>query len=785
MAMTINTNAVSLNAQRNLGLSGNSLSTTMQRLSSGLRVNSAKDDAAGLAISQRMAAQSSGLNVAARNANDGISLAQTAEGALGKIGDMLQRQRELAVQASNATNSDTDRAALQSELSQLTSEIDRVAKTTSFNGQKLLDGAFSGSVFQVGANSGDNITVGTLTKATANGLGDVKFGSTSSVSINAANIKDFDKALSGMSMEVGGKTVALNDVKAAASGEARLGQMVSAINEKTADTGVTAFLAKGAKDGEFTISLKSSSEGAVLLKGFDSLAGEPAPAVKSKVDFGAFEDAVAALNADNTSRTNADAVIRSLEAQYKNAAGYVEGGAPKADSAAATIKAALDTMGLKADGTIDTTVATTTVQSTAQGLKLNELLKADTQELNPVEKASKLDLAAAADKYTSTATEAAAVIADLEVQVQSATGYNKADPAKSTGVAKELATVIATMKTTLDGAGAFNGTAPGKNEFEAELGKLNALAVRDEYVASGPANPSNLNFAATESALDAFAVNKTANNAAAVVKALEDQIASASGSATEGVKKALTDVVASLTAQLAGYSNAGTGSATGFTVDASKFADALKENNISLSGLAALVKADEAALNPGAIPSELQAATDTVMKLNGESAVADVNKALETLNAQRVKEGQKEFETLAADAKPADVEAALKDIQGKLDTLGLNIGGTEVTKHKGIDSVNISTQAGAWEAIKQIDSAIDQVNSARGDLGALQTRFEKTVENIDIQNENISAAKGRIVDADFATETANLSRAQILQQAGTAMVAQANQLPQQVLSLLR
>ncbi len=783
MAMTINTNAVSLNAQRNLGLSGNSLSTTMQRLSSGLRVNSAKDDAAGLAISQRMAAQSSGLNVAARNANDGISLAQTAEGALGKIGDMLQRQRELAVQASNATNSDTDRAALQSELSQLTSEIDRVAKTTSFNGQKLLDGAFSGSVFQVGANSGDNITVGTLTKATANGLGDVKFGSTSSVSINAANIKDFDKALSGMSMEVGGKTIALNDVKAAASGEARLGQMVSAINEKTADTGVTAFLAKGAKDGEFTISLKSSNDGAVLLKGFDSLAGEPAPAVKSKVDFGAFEDAVAALNADNTSRTNADAVIRSLEAQYKNAAGYVEGGAPKADSAAATIKAALDTMGLKADGTIDTTVATTTVQSTAQGLKLNELLKADTQELNPVEKASKLDLAAAAQKYSGTATgnatEAASVIADLEVQVQSATGYNKANPAASTGVAKELATVIADMKT----AHAAFGTT-GKADFETELTKLNALAVRDEYVASGPAKPSDLNFAATEDALDAFAVDKTAANAAAVVNALHAQIDSASGSVTEGMKKTLTDVVASLGGQLAGFT-AGTAGATGFTVDASKFADALKENNISLSGLAALVKADEAALNPGATPSELQAATDTVMKLNGESAVADVNKALETLNAQRVKEGQKEFETLAADAKPAEVEAALKDIQGKLDTLGLNIGGTEVTKHKGIDTLDVSTQAGAWEAIKQIDSAIDQVNSARADLGALQTRFEKSIENIDIQNENISAARGRIVDADFATETANLSRAQILQQAGTAMVAQANQLPQQVLSLLR
>ena len=124
-------------------------------------------------------------------------------------------------------------------------------------------------------------------------------------------------------------------------------------------------------------------------------------------------------------------------------------------------------------------------------------------------------------------------------------------------------------------------------------------------------------------------------------------------------------------------------------------------------------------------------------------------------------------------------------MQGDTDALGLNVSKAEVAEHKGITDLDISTQAGSWEAIKQIDSAIDQVNAARADLGALQTRFEKSIENIDIQNENITAARGRIVDADFATETANLSRAQILQQAGTAMVAQANQLPQQVLSLLK
>jgi flagellin len=175
MASTINTNINSLTAQRNLGASQNSLATSMQRLSSGLRVNSAKDDAAGLAISERMNTQVKGLTVGARNANDGISLAQTAEGSLGKVGDMLQRMRELAVQSGNSTNSKADRTALQSEVKQLADEIDRVAKQTTFNGQKILDGSFSGAVFQVGANSGDNITVGALTDTTAKGLANVAY----------------------------------------------------------------------------------------------------------------------------------------------------------------------------------------------------------------------------------------------------------------------------------------------------------------------------------------------------------------------------------------------------------------------------------------------------------------------------------------------------------------------------------------------------------------------------------------------------------------------------------
>ncbi len=171
---TINTNVQSLNAQRNLSQSSMSLSTSMQRLSSGLRVNSAKDDAAGLAIAERMNAQVKGMNVAIRNANDGISLAQTAEGALGKIGDNLQRMRELAVQAANDTNGATDRTALNTEYQELANENARVISSTEFNGQKLLDGTGGTAgafTFQIGAESAaDNqITVTTSNVATAMG----------------------------------------------------------------------------------------------------------------------------------------------------------------------------------------------------------------------------------------------------------------------------------------------------------------------------------------------------------------------------------------------------------------------------------------------------------------------------------------------------------------------------------------------------------------------------------------------------------------------------------------
>ncbi|OWQ74771.1 flagellin, partial [Stenotrophomonas maltophilia] len=246
MAQVINTNTMSLNAQRNLSTSGSSLATTIQRLSSGSRINSAKDDAAGLAISERFGTQIRGTDVAIRNANDGISLAQVAEGSLTEIGNNLQRVRELSVQASNATNSASDRKALQAEVTQLVSEIDRVAKQSDFNGTKLLDGSFSSQLFQVGANAGQAIAIDKTIDAKANALGGAQFSSGKlAVTIPAAPADAAN--ITGITItDSKGNAVKFDDLKVASTGVAADTQKAAAkalsahINAKIGETGVYA-----------------------------------------------------------------------------------------------------------------------------------------------------------------------------------------------------------------------------------------------------------------------------------------------------------------------------------------------------------------------------------------------------------------------------------------------------------------------------------------------------------------------------------------------------------------
>ncbi|WP_447730323.1 flagellin [Pseudoxanthomonas suwonensis] len=248
MAQVINTNVMSLNAQRNLNTNSASLATTIQRLSSGLRINSAKDDAAGLAISERFTTQIRGLDVAVRNANDGISLAQTAEGAMVEIGNNLQRIRELSVQSANATNSESDRKALNAEVNQLLKEIDRVANQTNFNGTKLLDGSFSGALFQVGANAGQTIGINSIVDANTDTLGTMNFAAAQSVGTVVSGSATAAGKIGGISISVqstaAGAAVqfSIDDVSYE-SGDSELAinqKLAAAINDKLDQTGVYA-----------------------------------------------------------------------------------------------------------------------------------------------------------------------------------------------------------------------------------------------------------------------------------------------------------------------------------------------------------------------------------------------------------------------------------------------------------------------------------------------------------------------------------------------------------------
>ena len=274
MPQVINTNIMSLNSQRNLNSSQSALQTSLQRLSSGLRINSAKDDAAGLAISERFTSQIRGLDQAIRNANDGISLAQTAEGALSESGNILQRIRELSVQSANATNSASDRQALQAEVSQLVSELDRIASSTEFNGKKLLDGTFGTAIFQVGANANQTIQA-TTANFRANNFGNYRVE-------GAGGSAGSEGRINGERLTVTG-SLGAEAVDIAVGSSAR--DVAETVTTKANSTGVTAFalteeLATFDTAGAYVVSLTSDNTEAAKVaftisgtQGNDGLAG--------------------------------------------------------------------------------------------------------------------------------------------------------------------------------------------------------------------------------------------------------------------------------------------------------------------------------------------------------------------------------------------------------------------------------------------------------------------------------------------------------------------------------
>lgn len=498
MALTVNTNVASLNTQRNLNNSSNALSTSLQRLSTGSRINSAKDDAAGLQISNRLTSQINGLNVAVRNANDGISLAQTAEGALQQSTNILQRMRDLSLQSANGSNSSAERQALNQEVSQLKEELNRIADTTTFGGQKLLNGDFGTQQFQVGANA--NETIG--------------------VSLNAASANK----------------IGANRVDMAGTGLGAVGAGATAPASTIGGTAATL-----------------------------NIIGPSGSATTANIPAGSAAAAASAINlVSGQTGVNADA------------------------------RTGVELSGLSAAGTVTFS------------------LTGDTA-----------------------------------------------------GGAASISAVVSNPADLRDLASAINA----------------------------------------QSSKTGISATLTSNN-----------------SKIELISEKGDDIV------FGGFGS----SSAGLTLDL---------NEIDYDG------------NVTATTATLDQTGDVAARVTG-------NIRLESSGA---------FQIQGAGANVAGL-ASTTSVASTLQT---------------VSNVDISSQSGAQSAISVIDAAIAGIDKNRAALGATQNRFENTIANLQNISENVSAARGRIQDTDFAAETANLSKNQVLQQAGTAILAQANQLPQAVLSLLR
>lgn len=498
MALGINTNVASLNAQNQLNSSGRLSDQALERLSSGLRINSAKDDAAGLAISTRFQSQITGLNVATRNANDGISLAQTTEGALNEVTNNLQRIRELAVQSANATNSDSDRAALNAEVQQRIGEIDRISSQTAFNGLKVLDGTFGQANFQVGANAGETIGVNLGAGTRADSIGAI---ATANLDIDGANL--------------------------------------------------------GA--GEFSVQIGANDAQTIDLTGTSSAA--------------TISEAIRSNNIDG---------ISSVQGSNEQTLSF----------------------------------ATVTLEDVDGG-------NAETAGSFELAIGVEGEAATAATTFTVNGTAGDGTGADTVVTAQDVVDFVNGNE-------------------TLTGQGLSAQVVNGDVVFNTENGEN-------------------------------FTLNQTITAGDTTADAATDGLAG-NGTITDGT-------------------------------------DATFAGDVDITSLQSVT-------------------------------IAGAN---------------------------ADI-----------------VGGAQSQQAQGaIEDIDISDVAGANDAINRVDAALNSVNSLRGDLGAIQNRFESTIANLSTSVENLSASNSRILDADFAAETAKLSKAQVLQQAGISVLAQANARPQQVLSLLQ
>ncbi len=711
MPSVINTNMMALNTQRSLNRTESLMNTAMERLSSGLRINSAKDDSAGLAIATRFDAQVRGLTVAMRNAGDGISMAQTAEGALGSMTEMLQKIRELAVQAANATNSDSDRASLNAEARELVNEIQRIAEQTHFNGTKLLDGSFGKKVLQIGANQGEIFTF-SLGKLTVDKLGAGQSAGVSTVATDDA-FQNGDLVINGVAV---GASLASDDTASTDNASASAIAKAAAINRVSDQTGVIAKVNPNVVAG-------SSMTGAAL-SGSVTINGVTISGIETSTDTVATRQAVVtAINAVKD-QTGVEAIDTGQ------------------DSTGITLKAV--------DGR-NIEISFNTVTAAATGL-------------------------AAAGTYEGSVTLVSTTGKPIKVEA----GTNGEAGLKRVGlVSGSYEAQVATVSN-LDGKTTATGSTAGTSESlnDGDL-VINGVAIQAARATDDTASDTTANSSTKlGSAIAIAAAINRASSATGVTATADANIVEASSSGTGAVGDSITVYINNVaTAAITSVGDAERDrAATVSAINAIAERTGVSAEDTG-SGIR-LIAAD--GRNISIVVDEVGGGTAGDFGLNGIATDSDVATntfaaTAETYYATVTLHSAKAIEISAG----INGKTALENLYFRAGTYG----GAETGQF--LEDLDISTVDGANKALEAVSNALETINSQRGELGAVQVRLESTIVNIQVNRDNLTASKSRIMDADFAEETTQLAKAQILQQAGIAMLAQAKQAPQNVLSLLR
>lgn len=855
MSLVINTNVASLNSQRQLMNSGGALDKATERLSSGQRINSAKDDAAGLAISNRMTSQVRGLDQAIRNANDGVSLIQTAEGALQETTNILQRMRELSIQAGNGIYTNADRKTLDAEVQQLTAELNRIATSTSFNGQKLLDGTLGKVNLQVGADANQTITM-KIPKMDAKTLGmgttggDVT-GTHLGQAITTTSFKDGDILINGQSIGAFDGTKVPPDTfeKLLANINEKVeGVTATAFNEvttTTVGTGVTTSAAPinfaltnpDGTTSQFTINNTNNMD--ELIDAINVQSGGLIVATKTESGLVTLANAngatitisgagaAAGLGAVTspsygqialTSKNGQDIVItQGSNAQQPTAitAGAfgttvladvltINGVNMPAFGAGDAIGAVVTSINTKTNSTgvtasnvggvivltdakgRDIAISATPPSAAATVGLTNGTYKAPSLLAALGFQETRSDATVFGQHITSPESVTSLAYGDLKINGETVSGENtstlqgKVDNinklSDTTGViaslkAENISNFSATKLTTEVTAGAFTAATTGNiiingvnvatvaadplgtviTKINAQFAATGVIAFQDNSVPAKLHLYSDGQININETAGAAVGVGLTVANNAPAVGTTGSVVLNNTQISLSNITS-LTTVISEINAQQA---------STGVFASLNDLGQLILNSNSAFS-------VNVGDVNGGKTLANLGLDTTLAGPLGGLRAT----NVLASINLNSLNNTPISLELTSNGRTATGLQSQNQS------SAGVGFGSS-------LNSISIATQAGAQKAIGVIDKALDTINDVRSQMGAINNRLEFTVNNLANVSEKTSASRSRIVDADFAAETAAMSRAQVLQQAATAMLAQSNARPKEVLSLLR